>query len=425
MTTPPTLCMILKGFPRISETFISNEILLLEQLGFTIRIVSMRHPRESFAHASISQIKARADYLPSTIMDNLKPLLYHNILLFLKQPGRYWQGLKKAGRRWLRTRKSATLKHLLQAGYLVHHLLPGSGVVHFHAHFAHSPTSVAMFASILSGIPFSFFAHAKDIYTSDPRQLHEKISLARFVVTCTQYNQRYLFQVRASALTPVFCVYHGINLAYFSPGEIRALPSEPFKLLTVARLTEKKGLDVVCRALRILKDRGIPFFHTLIGEGDDRPGVEALIRDLDLEGCTTLLGTLTHEAVISHYARSDLFVLGCKVAGNQDRDGIPNVMAESMAMNLPVVATRVSGIPELLRDGVTGLLVEPEDPAAMADAMERLLQDETLRRTVIRGGRETIARVFDNSRLIRDLAGIYSTMIPALERTGTIPVPGN
>ena len=177
MKTPdgPVLGMILKGYPRISETFISNEILLLEKLGFTIHLFSMRKPREDFTHDSVKKIRARVDYLPESLLKPLPRLLYHNLMLASKNPGVYVAALKTAWRRFLRTRKSATLKHLFQAGYLANRLLPASGVTHLHAHFAHSPTSVALFTSRLTGLPFSFTAHAKDIYTSDPRQLGEKI----------------------------------------------------------------------------------------------------------------------------------------------------------------------------------------------------------------------------------------------------------
>ena len=188
----PVLGIILKGYPRISETFISNEILLLEKLGFKIHLFSMRHPREPFCHESVTKIKAKVDYLPESILAHLPKLLFHNILQIGKRPGEYVKTLKTALKRFLRTKKPATLKHVLQAGYLVDRLLPGSGVVHLHAHFAHSPTSVAMFSNRLCGIPFSFTAHAKDIFTSDQRQLREKILLARFVVTCTEYNRHYL-----------------------------------------------------------------------------------------------------------------------------------------------------------------------------------------------------------------------------------------
>jgi glycosyltransferase involved in cell wall biosynthesis len=406
--------MVLKGYPRISETFISNEILLLESLGFKITIISMRHPRESFAHASIKEIKADVQYLPTTILHHLLPLAYHNFMLAVKKPALYFKTARKAMVRWMRTRKTATIKHLLQAGYLVHKCLPGTNIVHFQAHFAHSPTSVALFSSMLSKIPFRFFAHAKDIYTSNPGQLKEKIDMARFVVTCTKYNRTYLSRLAGNSTTPIFCVYHGINLDYFSPKMNTMSCTPPFKLLTVARLTEKKGLGTVYQALAILKERGVRFTHTLIGEGDDNDQVVELIKRLDLEGETRLCGSLTHEDVITHYRNSDLFVLGCQVAENGDRDGIPNVMAESMAMNLPVVATNVSGIPEFLEDQVTGKMVPQKDPLALANAMETLLNDARLREQVTCEARKRISKAFNNKLLINDLAQIYRKMIPDL-----------
>ncbi len=400
------VCFLLKGYPRISETFISNEILELERLGFKIHIISMRHPRESFAHDHIRKIRARVDYLPSRIRPHLKVLLTHNLHLLVQAPRRYGRALRKALIRWMRTRKSATFKHLLQAGYLVDHLLPGSNIVHFHAHFAHSPTSVALFASILSGTPFSFFAHAKDIYTQDIRQLREKMDMAAFVMTCTRYNQNTLTAIGSQ--TPVDCVYHGINLAYFFLPQKAKIPCPPYRLLTVARFTEKKGLDLVIRAMALLKQRGIDFSHTIIGEGDERKCLEQQIHALGLEHRITLTGTLTHAAVIGHYTRADLFLLGCRIAGNGDRDGIPNVIAESMAMGVPVVAPKISGIPELLVHEQTGLLVVPEDPEALARACERLLLDHPFRQRVIKTARKKVEDCFDNKRLIPDLARIYA-----------------
>ena len=412
---PPTLCMVLKGYPRISETFIANEILLLESLGFHTHIMSMRHPREAFTHASVKNIKAGVDYLPSTILKHLLPLGYHNLMLALKKPKVYLKAVKKAAVRWMRTRKSATIKHLLQAGYLVHKCLPGKNIIHFQAHFAHSPTSVALFSSLLSGIPFSFFAHAKDIYTSDKRQLKEKIDMARFVVTCTKYNRNYLSQLAGKSTTPIFCVYHGINLDYFSPKLNNVECKPPYKLLTVARMTEKKGLENVYHALAILRDKKIKFMHALIGEGDDNDKILKLIKKLELEKVTELCGALTHEDVINHYADADLFVLGCQIARNGDRDGIPNVMAESMAMNLPVVATNVSGIPEFLEDRVSGMMVPQKDPKALARAMEAVLTDADLRKQMTLEARKRITKDFNNQELIKDLARIYQDMIPGLK----------
>ncbi len=404
---PPVLGMILKGYPRISEAFISNEILLLERLGFTIHIFSMRHPREAFSHESVKQIRARVDYLPQELLRPLPVLLYHNLLLAARTPRRYALALKTAARRFLRTRKSATLKHLFQAGYLVHKLLPESGVVRFHAHFAHSPTSVALFAGRLSGLPFSFTAHAKDIYTQNPKQVAEKIGLARFVVTCTEYNRRYLSDLDPDSRTDIHRIYHGIDMALFSGEEGIREPVEPYRILTVARLTEKKGLPTLYRAIRILRDRGVDLRHTLIGDGDDREEVLNLIRSLDLSDVCDWAGTLPHEQVLDHYRRSHLFALACQVAPNGDRDGIPNVLIESMAMGVPVVSTKLSAIPELVRDGETGLLVAPRNPEALADAMVRLLTDTELRRRIIPAARAEVAERFSNRALIGELAEIH------------------
>jgi glycosyltransferase involved in cell wall biosynthesis len=299
------------------------------------------------------------------------------------------------------------MKHLFQAGYLVHKYLPGSRVTHLHAHFAHSPTSVAMFSSQLSGLPFSFTAHAKDIYTSDSRQLREKISLARFVVTCTEHNRRYLKKISPDTATPIHRVYHGIDIGLFSDDRSEKKVAKPFKLLTVARLTPKKGLPTVYRALQCLKDRGFSFQHTLIGDGDDREVVRSLIDQLGLKPYTEWLGTQPHEVVLDHYRRANLFLLGCEIAQNGDRDGIPNVLLESMAMGVPVVATRISALPELVEDGKTGILVPPGQPEAMADAVEILLTDNELRNRVIREAREKVVQDFDNRMLIKDLSEIY------------------
>ena len=411
----PFLGIILKGYPRISETFISNEILLLEKLGFPIHLFSMRRPRENFTHQSVNQIQAAVDYLPETLLRPLPRLMFHNCLLAAQRPGAYARALKIAFRRFLRTRKSATIKHLFQAGYLVQRLMPGRRIIHLHAHFAHSPTSVAMFTSILSGLPFSFTAHAKDIYTSDPRQLREKAALAKFVVTCTEYNRHYLTTLCEDDSIPIHRIYHGIDTRLFSPNPDMISKAEaPYRILTVARLIAKKGLPTLYQALKILKDRGIAFRHTLIGDGEERDNVLAVIKNLGLRADTQWLGTQPHEVVRDYYRRAHLFVLGCEVAPNGDRDGIPNVLFESMAMGVPVVATDLSAIPELVETEKTGLLVDPGSPDKMAEAMLRMLTDAELRTRIIPAAQQRVVRDFDNTSLVRDLAAVYRNEIKAL-----------
>ena len=400
--------MVLKGFPRISETFISNEILLLEQQGIPVHIFSMRRPRESFCHPSVKEIRARVDYLPETIISRRLPqLLKHNAHLAACRSAAYAHALGLALRRFRRTRKSATLKHLLQAGYLVNRRLARSGIVHLHAHFAHSPTSVAMFSSLLSGVPFSFTAHAKDIYTSDERQLREKLEMAAFAVTCTEYNRRHLLGLGHNGRTPIHRFYHGIDLALFDNPAARAQPTPPYRILSIARLTAKKGLPTVLKALALLKQKGVAFTYTLIGDGDDRDGILNLMETLGLTDRARWLGTLSHDVVRNHYRRADLFALGCEIAANGDRDGIPNVLAESLAMGVPVVATRVSAIPEIITHGQTGLLVEPRRPDLMAAAMVQGLEDHDLRRRVIFAGQQRVREAFDNVKLIEGLIAVY------------------
>jgi glycosyltransferase involved in cell wall biosynthesis len=298
---------------------------------------------------------------------------------------------------------------LLQAGYLVHRYLPASGVTHLHGHFAHSPTSVTMFTSHLTGLPFSFTAHAKDIYTSNPAQLREKIQQARFVITCTEYNRRHLSALSNGTSTPIHRIYHGIDIGLFS-GKSRdhtQNPVEPYRILTVARLTAKKGLPTVLKALKHLRDRKISLTHTLIGDGDDREKILGLIKTLGLTSTTHWIGVQPHQVVLAHYQKADLFVLGCEVASDGDRDGIPNVLLESMAMGVPVVVTDLSAIPELVEDGHTGLLVPPGRPRKLAEAMLRLLTDVPLRNRITAVARQRVTTDFDNRQLIRDLAQVY------------------
>jgi glycosyltransferase involved in cell wall biosynthesis len=403
----PVLGYVLKGYPRISETFISNEILLLEKLGFKIHIFSMRQPREDFCHDSVKEIKAKVDYLPDSILGYLPQLFYHNLLLAFKKPLPYLKSITVAFRRFLRTRKSATIKHLLQAGYIVHHLLPDKSIAHIHAHFAHSPASVAMFTNQLCGIPFSFTAHAKDIYTSNKIQLSEKMSLASFIVTCTEYNRRYLQKLSREKKDQIHRIYHGIDLQLFSCDSSHKKYSPPYKILTIARLTPKKGLITVLKALRILTDMGFLINHTLIGDGDDRDEIVSFIEKNKMDKICRWIGSQPHNVVLEQYRDADLFILGCEIAENGDRDGIPNVFLESMAMGVPIVATEVSAIPEAIENEKTGLLVPPGRPEEAAKAMARLLSEAELRNRIIIQARNVVTREFDNKALIYDLAALF------------------
>ncbi|KAB2888498.1 MAG: glycosyltransferase family 4 protein [Desulfobulbaceae bacterium] len=401
----PVMGMVLKGYPRISETFISNEIRLLEEQGINVHIFSMRNPRENFTHKSVEAIRAPVTYLPELFWINLHRFLWPNLRTALDHPGGYGRALALACRRFRRNRNPLTFKHLFQGAYLVHHAR-GRNIVHLHAHFAHSPTSVAMFAATICGLPFSFTAHAKDIYTSDRQQLAQKIALARFVVTCTRYNKTYLEGLTGDK-RPVHCVYHGIDLELFFAHSVVRTPAPPYTILTIARLVEKKGIGDILEAMAVLAGDGFPFRYVLIGDGDDREMIVEKIRALGLEKQVEMTGTLTHEQVLQHFRQADCFVLGCRIAKSGDRDGIPNVLAESMAIGVPVIGTRVSGIPELVEHERTGLLVDAAQPVELAAALRRIVTDIELRQQIIPAAREKVTEVFDNRRLIRDLVALY------------------
>jgi glycosyltransferase involved in cell wall biosynthesis len=281
-------------------------------------------------------------------------------------------------------------------------------IAHLHAHFCHTPASVALFASELSGLPFSFTAHAKDIYTSDPSQLARKMASARFIVTCTRYNAQYLGRIAADAgiSTPIHTIYHGIDVDFFKFAP-PAKNAPPYEILSVGRLVPKKGYEDLLAALELLDRSGLDFRFTHIGSGEIEPQIKDLVRRLGLGHRVRMLGTLSHEEVISYYRNADCFALACKVALNGDRDGIPNVLVEAMAVGLPVVATRVSAIPELVEDGVTGTLVEPDNPRAMAEAIGGLLRRPAEARSLVERARARVEQDFDNKQCVMRLHSLF------------------
>lgn len=403
----PVLVMVLKGYPRISETFISNEILLLERLGFTVRIVSMRQPREDFNHASVDRIRAEVVYLPEYILPALGRLLAANWRTLCAHP-RGW--LRAAGlmlRHFIESPKSATIKHLLQAGLVCQQALRPGEAPHLHAHFAHSPTSVAVFAGLMSGAPVSFTGHAKDVWTQNPARLAEKIGRAAFVLTCTMANVSYLKKLSPNG-TPVFGVYHGIDLTLFDGQGARPAAGPPYRLLSVARLTAKKGLDTVLEALAILAGQGLDFTYDLVGAGEDREELAGLAARLGLAERVRFHGALPHEKVLDLYRSAHAFVLGCRVLPNGDRDGVPNVVVEAMAMGVPVAATDVSALPELARNEETGLTCPPNQPAALAGNIARLLTEAGLAERLTGAARAAVVQDFDNAANTRRLAAIFA-----------------
>lgn len=408
----PRLGIILKGYPRISESFISTEVLLLEALGIPIEIYSLRQPREAFSHEHVKDIRATATYLPEYVLPHFQTLLKSNLALWETLGAHYTKCLQGALHRAWERKKPATVRHFLQAGHLSAIRLRNCSVTHLHAHFCHTPTSVALFASELTGLPFSFTAHAKDVYITEPPQLLRKIQKARFVVTCTHYNGTYLrdLALAAGCDTPIHVIYHGIDLGLFTLAST-SHHGPPYEILSVGRLVPKKGYDTLLEALSILHRAGLDFHFTHIGSGEMQAALVAMIRDLDLQQRVTLLGTLPHREVIKHYRRTHCFALASKVAPNGDRDGIPNVLVEAMATGVPVVATQVSAIPELVEHNATGVLVPPDDPVALAAAIRDMLLHPEKYADHIRRARAKVEADFDNRRCVMRLYALLKDAV--------------
>jgi glycosyltransferase involved in cell wall biosynthesis len=302
-------------------------------------------------------------------------------------------GLAKAAKHLLARRSWATTRHFAEALILVDEL-DGIGAAHLHAHFAHGPAAVAHLAHMISGIPFSFTAHAKDLYTTPARYVAQRSAAATFVATCTAANSTYLDQTVGADPAKVMVCRHGVDLGRFSAVRRRPVPG---RLLSVGRMVPKKGFDVLIRACRILVDRGIEVDCRIVGNGPQRQDLGALIDSLCLGGHVTLLPGCPQPELLAEYSQAEVFVLSPSVMDDGDRDGIPNVILEAMAVGLPVVATAISGIPEVIQHGCRGCLVPPSDPVALADTLARLLADPHQQRLL-----GAAARSFANEHL--DLA---------------------
>jgi len=428
-----SVAYVLMGYPRLSESFISQEIHLLETLGARLRLFAVKRGDEGEPHETVRAVRAPLVYLPKVTSlsgTTLAGWLWRNLPAYLAahrrlarlRPQPYWRTLRMAlGMSWryrngpLQGLRKVFVKEFLQAGQIALAAIEAGDVGHLHGHFCHGATTVTWFASLMSGIPFSFTAHAKDIYQADQNPgdlLPRKLAAARFVVTCTDANRVHLEQRYGAR---VHTIYHGLNTDYFAPRH--RVPAQPPPLiLAVGRMVEKKGFPYLVDACSRLRDAGYAFHCLLVGEeGDQGDAIRQQIAARGLQSQFTIQGPVTHSALRAHYARASAFVLPCLVAADGDRDGIPNVLAEAMAMGLPVVTTPVSGIPEIVRDGDNGLFVAPRDAAGLAAALARVLDDATLRERLGQRARVTIEEVFDAARTTRELKTMFETELAVRE----------
>ncbi len=398
----PVIGFLLKTYPKLSETFILNEILELEDQGLNLHIFSLREPQEDRVHPGVARVKAPVTYIPS-----LKPvdapekedeLLNAHRTLFDQDPGTYLKALN-----FYQSRDEERCLHeFLQGGYLGLQLQQ-LGITHLHVHFANIPTATAEIAQIFSGVSYSITAHAKDIYLTERVVLDRRMAKAKFVLTCTDYNRRYLEEVSTSC-TPIHLAYHGLDVTRFSPAPRPQTSGVPL-ILSVGRFCEKKGFPYLLKACYLLKQQGLSFKSAIIGYGPLENAIRQQIDQLELNEYVTLVGQLAQDELIKYYQRADAFVLPCLVTDDGDRDGIPNVLLEAMAMELPVVSTDISGISELVIPNHNGLLVPEKNEQTLSQALKTLICQPELRKTLGRTGRLTVLEKFgltNNVGVVKD-----------------------
>ena len=405
----PVIAYMIRMFPQTSETFIANEILEMERLGAEVQIYSYRRPRTVVPHEYLRLIQSPVAYLPDPLSRHPWELFRANWELRRMEPARYASTAKYVLAHTLRERNPHTWIRFIQAAYLAR-LLKDSGVQHLHAHFAHGATRVAMLTSMLTGIPYSFTAHAYDIFSDDVNYqlLREKVDQARLVVTVSQYNKDFLNRKIGPLVNgKVHTVYNGVDLQKFSPGSGTEQQDEAL-ILGVGRLIEKKGFSYLIKACRILRDQGQKFTCEIVGGGELRPGLDREIRELGLEGVVKLVGSRSQEELLSYYQRATVLVMPAVVARDGNRDALPTVLLEAMACGTPVVASSLTGIPEIVDHGENGLLVKPGDPTELARAINLLLSEPNLRERFGAGGRSKAEQLFDLKQNTRELYRLIS-----------------
>ena len=343
----------------------------MEKIGVSIQIFALTNPREKVVQMQVDQVRAPIHYLDEDKPRSWKNRLNENIRVAGRHLGGYFRSLLyiaanqsidegyTASSRWSCFLQAVHLVHLLD----LEQQNIGKSIDHLHAHFAHDPALIAYLVHLMTGIPFSFTAHARDLYQVPVKTLTDRIRMANAVVTCCRANVDYLNQIAPSQQSKFSLIYHGVNLNDFQPPAAREaeLPPECPLILSVGRLVEKKGFQDLLQALFLVKQQGVAFECGIYGEGPLEPQLQRWIDEHGMAGEIRLYGGRTQHELIQLYHDAALFALTPIQMDDGDRDGIPNVLVEAMAVGLPVVTTAVSGIPELVDDNRNGLLYQSHD----------------------------------------------------------------
>jgi glycosyltransferase involved in cell wall biosynthesis len=445
---PPPIAYLLPSFPELAQTFVLGEIVELERLGVPLLIVSLRRPRAARQQREAATVRASVYYCPpghaaevwGATLRRIARAPWQTLRLVVAMAHGAWRegrsalsdpgvagrlSLFERVRGWWHTgRFFSVLKTIALLPRAIHlaGVLDAAGVRRLHAHWASYPTTVALYLHRLTGIDFSFTAHAYDIYVA-PSLLPEKIARARAVVTCAEANQRYLVEQLGEAVRDKIAVcYHGVDLTRFHP-RAAGRTTRPPHLIACGQLEAYKGFEFLLHACALLRARGIEFTCRIVGEGPQRKRLESLCEELALRDCVQLPGVLTHDELIPEMAGAAVLVMPSIVLqGYGKRDVIPNVIVEAMALGVPVVATDVGGITEAVREGVSGTIVPPGDATALADTLATLLRDPARRARLGRGALQHARRHFDRRANTARLATLLD-FVPATEAvSGELPL---
>ncbi|ROP26590.1 glycosyltransferase family 4 protein [Pseudokineococcus lusitanus] len=379
----PLVGYVVKSYPRFSETFIVRELVAREEAGERAVVASLRPPKDPRFHALLARVQAPVTYVPDDVRGGLV---------------RVWEGLaalRAAGVAPSREALDALLDEdpgVAAQAVGVARWAVAEGVTHLHAHFASLPGRTTRLAAMLTGLPWTMTAHAKDVFHEDvdPRRLAAVMADADGVVAVSDMTTAWLAERHPTAR--LHRVHNGLDLdelTWSSPAH------RPAVVAAVGRLVPKKGFDVLLDAVALLRGRGVDVRLRLAGAGDGAADLAARVTRLGLEDAVELLGPLPQHEVVALLRGAAAFAAPCVVAEDGDRDGLPTVVLESLAVGTPVVSTPVTGVPEAVIDGVTGHLVPERDAAALADALQRLLADGEERERLSRAGRAHVELRFD------------------------------
>ena len=400
------VAVVLKGYPRLSETFIAQEIHSLEKAGVDLEIVSLRYPTDPATHPIHREIRAPVLYLPEYL--HREPLR----VIRAWRAARKRPGYLAARTLWLRDlKRDRSINRIRRFGQaLVLATEARSSTSLMYAHFMHTPASVTRYAATVRDIPWSFSAHAKDIWTTPDWEKHEKLADCTWGVTCTQAGFSHLKQL-APAGTRLRLLYHGLDTERFSdPGNRHSQSNgvtaqREVNLLSVGRAVPKKGFDVLLAALASLPDE----FHWRwqhVGGGDRLPALQRAAADLGLDKRISWLGPQRQEAVLSFYRESDVFILPSRIAAGGDRDGLPNVLMEAASQGLAIITSDLPGIAEFIVPDKHGVLVSPDDAVALSDAIHRVGRNPELRANLAAAAKTRVTQEFDHRDNIEPLIAL-------------------